>query len=72
MYAPANQIPDFHYKVNDSRQKLTAWVGFCGKDDMLSPFLFDRNANGKNYLRLLNEKVLYLMTVLFQIQFHQN
>ena len=72
MYAPANQIPDFHYKVNDSRQKLTAWVGFCGKDDKLSPFLFDRNANGKNYLRLLNEKVLYLMTVLFQIQFHEN
>ena len=27
MYAPAHQPPDFHYTVNDSRQKLTVWIG---------------------------------------------
>ena len=30
MYAPAHQPPDFHYTVNDSRQKLTVWIGLRG------------------------------------------
>ena len=37
MCATANQGPDFHYNVNDSHQKLTVWVGLCGKCDMLRP-----------------------------------
>ena len=43
MYAPANQLPYFHYNVNDSRQKLTVWVGLCGNGNMLRPFFFDGN-----------------------------
>ena len=35
MYAPAKQPPDFHYNVNDNRQKLTVWVGLCGNGDIL-------------------------------------
>ena len=34
MYAPANQLPYFHYNVNDNRQKLTAWIGLFGNGDM--------------------------------------
>ena len=34
MYAPANQPPDFNYNVNDSRQKLTVWVGVCESGDV--------------------------------------
>ena len=30
MYAPANQLSDFHYNVIDSRQKLTVSEGLCG------------------------------------------
>ena len=29
MYVPAYQPPDFHYDVNDSRQKFIAWIGLC-------------------------------------------
>ena len=28
--APANQPPDFHYNVNDRREELAVWVGYCG------------------------------------------
>ena len=31
MNAPANQLPDFHYNVTDSRQKLNVSEGLCGK-----------------------------------------
>ena len=72
MYVPANQAPDFHYSVNDSRRKLTVWVGLCGYGDMLDPFFFDRNLNGQSYFNLLNDEVISLMTVLFQNQFHEN
>ena len=68
MYAPAL---DFHYNVNDSCQKLTVCVGLCGNGDMLGPFFFAGNVNGQCYLNLLNDKVIPLMTVLFQNQFHE-
>ena len=72
MYAPANQPPDFYYNVNDSRQKLTAWVGLCRNGDMLGPFFFSGNVNEQSYLNLLNDEVVPLMTVLSQNQFHEN
>ena len=33
MYAPANELPYFHYNVNDNCQKLTAWIGLFGNGD---------------------------------------
>ena len=45
MYARTNQLPDFNYNINDSRQKLTAWVGLCANGDRLDPFFFDGNVN---------------------------
>ena len=40
MYAPANQPPDFNYNVNNSRQKLTVWVGLCENGDVFLVTLF--------------------------------
>ena len=45
MYARTNQLPDFNYNINDSRQKLTVWVGLCANGDRLGPFFFDGNVN---------------------------
>ena len=64
MYQPENQSPDFHYNVNDTRQKLTTWVGLCGNGDMLGPFFFDENFYGQSYLNLLNDEVIPLMSVI--------
>ena len=76
MHAPANQSLYFHYKVNamvnDSRQKLIVWVRLCGNSDMLNVFFFDGNVNGQSYINLLNDKIIRLMAVLFQNQFHEN
>ena len=72
IYAPAHQAPDFHYNVNDSRQKLISWVVLCRNDDMLGPFPFDGHVNGQSYLKLLNDKVIPLITVLFQTQINEN
>ena len=71
MYAPSNQLPGFHYNVNDSRQKLTVWVELCGNGNMLGPFFFDGNVNGQSYLNLWNDEDITLMTM-FQSQFHGN
>ena len=72
MYAPANQLSDFHFNVNDSRQKLTVLVGLCGDSDTLGLFFFDGNVNGLSYLNLLNGEVVPLMAVLLGIQFHEH
>ena len=37
MYVPANQPQYLHYSVNDSRPKLTLWLGLCGNGDMFLP-----------------------------------
>ena len=72
MHASANQPPDFHYNVSDSRQKLIVSVGLCENGDMMGPFFFDGNVFAQSYLNLLNDEVIPLMTVLLQNQFCQN
>ena len=72
MYASANQPPNFYDNVNDSRQKLTVWVGLCGNGDKFGPFFFDGNVNESSCLNLLNDQVIPLMTVLFRNQFCGN
>jgi len=29
-YAPLGEIPDIHYDVPSSREKINAWTGLCG------------------------------------------
>ena len=51
MYEPANQAPDCHDNINDSCQKLTAWVELCGNGNILGPLCFERNVDGQSYLK---------------------
>ena len=47
-YASANQPPDSHYNVNDSRQKLTVWVGLCGNSNSFRGYTFDDSVISKS------------------------
>ena len=49
-YAPKGDPPEFNFDRNDSRAKLTVWVG-------LGPYFFDGDANGIAYLQMLDEHV---------------
>ena len=40
-YAP--KVPDFHYDLNESREKLTVWAGLCGL--VIGPFFIEGNLN---------------------------
>ena len=57
-YAPRGEAPEFFYDVNESREKLTVWMGLVGNGTIIGPFFFGGTVNGANYLELLNEQVL--------------
>ena len=54
---PRGQAPEFTYKVSESREKRTVWIGLCGDGSLIGPFFFERNVTGLAYLEILNEKV---------------
>ena len=56
-YAPAGEPPEFNFDVNMSREKLTVWIGLCGNGQLIGPFFFDRNIDGLEYLRMINNNV---------------
>ena len=53
-YAPKEQVPEFIYERNHSREKITAWAGLCGNGTLLGPYIFDGNVNGYYYLKMIN------------------
>ena len=53
-YAPKEEVPEFIYKRNHSREKITAWAGLCGNGTLLGPYIFDGNVNGYYYLKMIN------------------
>lgn len=57
-YAPTGQPPAFNFNVNISQQKLTVWLGLCGNGQVLGPFFFERNVNGRNYLNMINDQLV--------------
>ena len=57
-YAPRGEAPELFYDVNESREKLTVWMGLVGNGTIIGPFFFGGTVNGANYLELLNEQVL--------------
>ena len=57
-YAAAGQPPEFNFDANISQQKFTVWIGLCGNGQIIGPFFFDRNVNGRNYLQMLNNDVV--------------
>lgn len=67
-YAPAGEPPEFNFDVNMSREKLTVWIGLCGNGQLIGPFFFDRNIDGLEYLRMINNNVVPQLQQHFQRQ----
>ena len=58
-YRPHGQPPvEFDYQRNNSRLKVTTWVGLMGNGTILGPVFFDENVNGPRYLAMINEQVV--------------
>ena len=57
MYAPQGNRPDFTYERDNSRQKLTVWVGLCGNGSLIGPYFFEGSVTGRKYLEMLNNYV---------------
>lgn len=68
-YAPRGQPPDFFYTRNESRKRVTVWVGLCGDGTLIGPFFFDRSVDGQGYREMLNEKVFPQLVRKFGDQF---
>ncbi|XP_072166862.1 uncharacterized protein [Diadema setosum] len=49
---------EFDYQRNDSRLKITTWVGLMGNGTILGPVFFNENVNGPRYLATINEQVV--------------
>ena len=49
--------PKGDFDRNDSRAKLTVWVGLCGNGVIVGPYFFDGNVDGIAYLQMLDEYV---------------
>ena len=60
--------PEFNFDWNNSRAKLTVWVGLCGNGDILGPYFFERNVDGIAYLQMLLENVFPMLVVHFRNQ----
>ena len=67
-YAPKGHPPEFNFNRNNSRAKLTVWVGLCGNGVILGPYFFERNVNGIAYLQMLLENVFPILVVHFRNQ----
>ena len=48
-YAPKGQLPEFKYEKHHSREKLSVWIGLCGNGEIIGPYFFNRNVNGRTY-----------------------
>ena len=69
-YAPrGHPPPDFHYTRNESRKRITAWVGLCGDGSLIGPYFFEGSVNGQNYLVMLNEEIFPQLVHKFGSQF---
>ena len=71
-YAPrgGGPAPDFNYTRNESRKRVTVWVGLCGDGSLFGPFFFEGSVNGLNYLTMLNEEVFPQLIRKFGNQFN--
>ena len=57
-YAPQNTPPEFNFDVRMCREKVSAWMGMCGNETLVSPIFYENNLNGNGYLNLLNERII--------------
>jgi len=57
-YAPRGEMPDIHYDVPASRDKINVWAALCGNGSILGPHFFENNLNGQDYLDLINDEIV--------------
>lgn len=53
-YAPKGEAPhQFKFEKHSSRKKLHVWMGLCGNGEVIGPFFFNQNVNGRTYREML-------------------
>ena len=52
-YAAKGDPPAFKFEKSDSREKLHIWIGLCGNGQLIGPYFFNRNVNGRTYIEML-------------------
>ena len=58
-YAPKRHSPLEHaFSKSMSREKLSVWIGLRGNGELIGPFFFEGNINGKAYLQMLNDQIV--------------
>ena len=68
-YAPRGYPPmNNNYRLPDSRQKWTVWVGLCGNGEVVGPLFFPGNVNGEAYLDMLNNNVVPILSQHYEVQ----
>jgi hypothetical protein len=65
-YAPKGQPPDFKFERHHSREKLHVWIGLCGNGELIGPYFFNRNVNGRTYGDMLTQFVFPAISRIFQ------
>ncbi|KAF2360814.1 Protein of unknown function DUF4817 [Trinorchestia longiramus] len=57
-YAPKNQPPNFNFGVGISGEKVSVWMRLCGNGHVISPYFYNNNLNGVEYLDLINNRIV--------------
>jgi len=65
-YAPKGNPPDFKFERHHSREKLHVWIGLCGNGELIGPYFFNRNVNGRTYGDMLSNFVFPAVARIFQ------
>ena len=67
-YAPKGEVPDFHYDLNESREKLTVLAGLCGNGLVIGPFFIDGNLNRQKHHDMIVGEVFPVLVEHFNAQ----
>ena len=62
------QVSQIYTDRNSPRQKVSVWAGICGNGTLVGPYFFQNNANGRNYLEMLENFVFPVLVRNFNIE----
>ncbi|KAF2349710.1 hypothetical protein FHG87_019534 [Trinorchestia longiramus] len=57
-YALQNQPSNFNFYVGILTEKVFVWIGLCGNEHIISPYLYNNNLNAVEYLDLMNNRIV--------------
>ena len=64
---PKGDSPDdFKYERDNSRQKLHVWIGLCWNGQIIGPYFFNRDVNGRTYQEMLQFVVFPAITHIYR------